>query len=200
MKVAVFSGSFNPMHIGHIAIVRYLLDNGGFDKVYLVVSPQNPFKAGSDIEMNSDTRLEDAKRAIEANGLSGLVRVDDIEFDMPLPSYTIRTLDELQRREPGNSFTLVIGADNLAKMLDWKEGERILTQYGLAVYPRVGCNMGHDRYELCLKHREYERESGNRTHRPCHIKIMKDAPVVEVSSTQIRDRMSRGENVSTLLA
>lgn len=189
MRIAVYSGSFNPMHIGHIAIVRYLLDNGGFDKVYLVVSPQNPFK-DSAIAANSDMRLTAAKEAVRRNGLSERVVVEDIEFSMPQPSYTVHTLDALQVREPASRFTLIIGADNLPDMLKWHEGERLLSEYGIAVYPREGFDIEHDRYILC--HTPH--------HRPFHIKTMKDAPKIEVSSTQIREMLSRGEDASSLLA
>lgn len=189
MRIAVYSGSFNPMHIGHIAIVRYLLDSGGFDKVYLVVSPRNPFK-DSAIAANSDERLAAARQAISQNGLSERVVVEDIEFSMPQPSYTVHTLDALQAREPAARFTLIIGADNLPDMLKWHEGERLLSQYGIAVYPRDGFDMEHDRH--VLYHTPH--------HHPFHIKTMKDAPKIEVSSTKIREILSRGEDASSLLA
>lgn len=200
MKVAVYSGSFNPIHKGHIAVIRYLLDVAGYDSVYLIVSPHNPFKEVS-LADSGEKRLAAVREAIRRNGLQDRVLVDDIEFGMPLPSYTIRTLDALQAREPANRFTLVIGGDNVSRMLEWKDAERLMEQYGLVVYPRKGYNMVRDARILKQKHRNAERmfESGDR-HKPFHIKLLKDAPLVEVSSSEIREMISRGEDVTSLLA
>ena len=111
MEVAVYSGSFNPLHIGHLAIMRYLTDSMGFDMVYLVVSPKNPIKS----TVSADTGAERYEAALEAvarhPGLK--VMVDDIELHMPAPQYTVRTLDALAAREPDNRFTFVLGADFL---------------------------------------------------------------------------------------
>lgn len=200
MKVAVYSGSFNPFHKGHIAVIRYLLDVAGYDRVYLIVSPHNPFKEASLVD-SSEVRLAAVREAIGRNGLQDRVLVDDIEFGMPLPSYTIRTLDALQEREPENRFTLVIGGDNVSRMLEWKEAERLMEQYGLVVYPREGFNMVRDARILKEKHRNAERlfEEGGK-HKPFHIKLLRDAPLVSISSSQIREMASRGEDVTPLLA
>lgn len=200
MKVAVYSGSFNPFHKGHIAVIRYLLAVAGYERVYLIVSPHNPFKEAS-LADSGEKRLAAVREAIQRNGLQDKVLVDDIEFGMPLPSYTIRTLDALQEREPANRFTLVIGGDNVSRMLEWKEAERLMEQYGLVVYPREGYNMVRDARILKQKHRNAERifEDGGK-HRPFHIKLLKDAPLVEISSSEIREMISRGEDVTPLLA
>ena len=113
-KIAVYSGSFNPLHIGHLAIMRHMIEKEGFDYVYLIVSPKNPLKDG----ISSGTGRERYEAALEAvarrfPGPERKVKVDDIELTMPEPHYTIRTLDALREREPENSFTLIIGADNL---------------------------------------------------------------------------------------
>ena len=112
MKIAVYSGSFNPLHIGHLAIIRHMIEEAGFDMVYLIVSPKNPLKDG----ISSSSALSRFKAAQDAvsRHFDSKVRVDDIEMNMPEPHYTIRTLNALLEREPGNEFTLVIGADNLA--------------------------------------------------------------------------------------
>lgn len=200
MKIAVYPGSFNPMHIGHIAVIGYLLGHSGFDKVYLVVSPHNPFKDRA-IKDNADMRLQAARQAIERHGLGDRVLVDDIEFGRPSPSYTIDTLDALKRREPGNSFTLVIGGDNVEGMPRWKEGERLLTEYGVAVYPREGHDMVREANKLKLQHKNAEKLfSPGCKHRPYRIRLLREAPFITVSSTRIREMLSRGEDVTALLA
>ena len=202
MKIAVYSGSFNPFHKGHLTIVSYMLEHCGFDKVYLVVSPQNPFKDSS-IADSGEARLDAVRQAVVRHGLSSRVLVDDIEFGMPLPSYTVRTLDALQAREPDNRFTLIVGGDNLHSMLEWHEGERIMTQYGIVVYPREGSNIIRDCRILKQKYVNAERlfsDSSSFRHKPLHIKLLRDAPPVNISSSQIREMIAIGEDVSHLLA
>lgn len=199
MKIAVYSGSFNPFHKGHLTVVKYLLEHCGFDMIYLVVSPQNPFKDSS-LADSSRERLENVREAVARNSLSAKVKVDDIEFSMPYPSYSIRTLDALSAREKGNRFTLVVGGDNLRELLRWKEGERILTQYGVVVYPREGFDIVHDCAVLKRQHKNAEMLFGSVKHTPYHIKLLRDAPLVNVSSTEIRQMIQRGEDVTHLLA
>ena len=115
MKIAVYSGSFNPLHKGHEAIIRFLTQKAGFDWVYLVVTPQNPFKDAHSLPAGQD-RYDAAQSAI-ARHPDLKVTLQDIELKMTPPQYTIRTLDALRAREPENDFTLVIGADNLACFL-----------------------------------------------------------------------------------
>lgn len=201
MKIAVYMGSFNPMHIGHLTVIRYLLDKSGFDRVYLIVSPQNPFK-DKELADSAQKRYSDAVLAVERAGLGEKVLVDDIELSMGYPSWSIRTLDALKKREPSNRFTLVIGGDNLHEMLDWKEGGRILMEYGVVVYPREGYNIVHDTAVLKRQHKNEEVLLGGSEvkHRPYHIKLLKDAPPVNVSSTMIRNMITEGKDVSHLLA
>ena len=126
MNIAVYSGSFNPLHIGHLAIMKHLIEKAGFDMVYLIVSPKNPLKNS----ISSDSGHERYLAAIEAvnrhfnttspQAADAKIKVDDIELTMPEPHYTIRTLNALKEREPENSFTLVIGADNLANIRLWR--------------------------------------------------------------------------------
>ena len=136
MNIAVYSGSFNPLHIGHLAILKYLVGEGGYDCVYLIVSPKNPLKEGISAASGTD-RFNAAVEAVKRH-FCEKVKVDDIELSMPAPHYTIRTLDALREREPGNAFTLVMGADNLADIRRWRDYSRILKEYGTAVYPRKG--------------------------------------------------------------
>ena len=165
MKIAVYSGSFNPLHKGHEAIIRFLTRNplhkgheaiirfltreAGFDKVYLVVTPQNPFKDRHSLPAGQD-RFDAALAAVRRHPDLN-VQVEDVELHMTPPQYTIRTLEVLQNREPQNEFTLIIGADNLAVFDGWRYYERILTEFGVAVFPRKGYHRGHARARLMKK-------------------------------------------------
>ena len=185
-NVAVYSGSFNPLHIGHLAIIRYMIEEAGFDMVYLIVSPKNPLKDG----ISSASGPERYHAAVEAvrrhPELYGKVKVDDIELNMPEPHYSIRTLDALREREPSNRFTLIMGADNLADIRRWRDYTRILKEYGTAVYPRKGFDLTEIRQDLLNEDPAYK------------IRII-DAPMVDISSTYIREAFSRGEDISHLL-
>lgn len=183
MKIAVYSGSFNPLHIGHKAIIEYLTGKMDFDEVYLIVSPQNPLKGPCD-DPDGIKRTEAAKKAVSAYGLKA--KVDDIEIGMPAPQYTINTLDALKRREPDNDFTLVIGADNLDRMHMWKDYRRILSEYGVLVYPRKG----YDMKRICDG---LMAESGK------YRITLADAPTVDISSTEIREGLASGENMSDVM-
>ena len=190
MKTAVYPGSFHPLHIGHLAILRYLTSEMDFDQVYLIVSPQNPFK-GKDMLLSGQERFEAAVRAV-ARHPELKVRVDDIELHMPAPQYTIRTLDALSRREPQGSFSLVIGADNLQSIRRWRDAGRILTEYGVTVYPRKGYDIESIRRRLL---EEAAVEPGHPVYRIRTI----DAPMVEISSTEIREGMAAGRDMSAYL-
>lgn len=189
MNIAVYSGSFNPLHIGHLAIMKYMIEVAGFDMVYLIVSPKNPLKDG----ISSNSAVDRYNAAIEAvnrhfNNIPDVaqVRVDDIELNMPEPHYTIRTLDALRDREPGNTFTFVMGADNLADIHRWRDYTRILSEHGVAVYPRTGYDLNTIKQDLLNENPAYK------------IQII-NAPMVDISSTQIRESVSLGEDVSHLL-
>ena len=184
MQIAVYSGSFNPLHIGHLAILRRLAAR--FDRVYLVVSPQNPFKDAS-ANQTGEVRLQAARDAVARHPeLAGKVRVEDIELGMDPPHYTVRTLRALREREPSNEFTLIIGADNLESFPRWRDYKRILKEYGIAVYPRKGYHRGHLKASL-LKEDPYYR-----------IELL-NAPLVTISSTEIRNALLSGENVDKWL-
>ncbi len=183
MKIAVYPGSFNPLHIGHLAIMEHLTGKMDFDQVYLIVSPQNPFKEEG-LRQSGKDRYEAAVKAVARHpGLK--VKVDDIELNMPAPQYTIRTLDALAAREPGNSFTLIIGADNLASIGRWRESVRILSEYGVAAYPRKGFDMEGIRARLLS-----EKPAGAS---PFRIETI-DAPLVEISSSEIRHAIAEGRD------
>ena len=175
MRIAVYSGSFNPLHIGHLAIMQHLRDR--FDWTYLVVSPKNPLKDS----ISADTGTDRYRAAVQAvcRHPELKVWVEDIELGMEPPHYTIRTLDALKAREPEHDYTLVIGADNLADIHRWRDFDRIMTEYGLAVYPRTG-------FDLDTLIRDLRAEN------PAWKIDVLDAPKVDISSTQIRDGLAEG--------
>ena len=165
-----------------------MIEVAGFDMVYLIVSPKNPLKDNISIDSGL-TRYNAAAEAADRHFgkyISAVVKADDIELTMPAPHYTIRTLDALRSREPGNSFTFVMGADNLADIRRWKDYQRILADHGVAVYPRTGFDPEMIKQDLLAENPAY------------NIQII-NAPMVDISSTQIREALSRGEDVSHLL-
>jgi nicotinate-nucleotide adenylyltransferase len=179
--IAVYSGSFNPLHIGHLAIMRHMTEKEGFDCVYLIVSPKNPLKEC----ISSDSGPERYAAALEAvRKYPDLkVQVNDIELNMEAPHFTIRTLDELRVREPENSFTLIIGADNLADIRRWKDYSRILREYGVAVFPRIGFDLPSITSDLLSED-------------PSYRILITDAEMVNISSSVIREAVSEGKDVS----
>lgn len=184
MQVAVYSGSFNPLHIGHEAIIRFLTEKAGFDMVYLVVTPQNPFKVKHSLPAGQE-RFDAAVEAV-ARHPELKVQLEDIELRMKPPQYTVRTLDALKAREPENDFTLVIGADNLASFQGWLFHERILLEYGVVVFPRKGYHRGHAKARLLKENPAYK------------IGLLK-APLVTISSTDIRNGLAAGKDMSKWL-
>jgi len=179
------------LHIGHLAIMKYLIGEGGFDCVYLIVSPKNPLKEGIDSASGQD-RFEAAVEAVRRHFPESLsagdrrVKVDDIELNMPAPHYTIRTLDALRERETDNCFTLVMGADNLADIRRWRDYRRILKEYGVAVYPRKGFDLAVIKEDLLTEDPAYR------------ITIM-NAEMVDISSTIIRNAIAAGQDMSQWL-
>ena len=183
-KTAIYSGSFNPLHIGHLAIIKYMIEEAGFDMVYLIVSPKNPLKDG----ISSSTGADRYKAAVEAvnRHFTERVLVDDIELNMPEPHYTIRTLEALKEREPESGFTFVMGADNLADIRRWKDYRRILKEYGVAVYPREGHDLDEVKADLLQEDSSYR------------IRLL-NAPMVDISSTKIRNGIAAGMDMSRYL-
>jgi len=186
MKIAVYSGSFNPLHIGHLAIMKYLSNDPEFDKTYLVVSPQSPFKTGNR-QPGGEERYAAALQAVTRHPELN-VMVDDIELKMEAPNYTIRTLDALRKREPENDFTLIIGADNLLNFSKWKDYKRILSEYGLVVFPREGYDMEAMKKELMSSE-----DSIN-----FRIKLI-DKENVDISSSEIRRWIESDKDIARFL-
>ncbi len=134
MKTGLFFGSFNPIHIGHLIIAQTMVTTTDLEKVWFVVSPQNPFKKNKSLLHEFD-RFDLVERAISDNPL---LAVTDLEFHMPRPSYTIDTLVRIQEKYPQHQFRLIMGEDNLVQFPNWKNHEKILEYTGLYVYPRPG--------------------------------------------------------------
>lgn len=167
----LFFGSFNPVHNGHLAIARYLLDKGFCREVWFVVSPQNPLKRNKEL-LDENKRLEIIRAAVA--GEPGM-EVCDVEFRMPRPSYTLDTLQKLEKDYPEKCFALVIGEDNLRDFHLWRNHEEILRRFRLLVYPRPGVKI-----------------SGVL---PEQVTLV-DAPLEAISSTEIREKIEAGEDVS----
>ncbi len=132
MKIGLFFGSFNPIHIGHLIISNTMANMTDLEQVWFVVSPQNPFKKTKSLLHEFD-RFNMVERAIADNSR---LKATDIEFSMPKPSYTIDTLTRLSEKYPQHSFRLIMGEDNLEQFANWKNYDKILEYYGLYVYPR----------------------------------------------------------------
>ncbi len=175
-RIGIFGGSFNPIHIGHAIIANYVMQNTDLDQLWLMVSPQNPLKAdaGRGYDQHRLMMADLVARRIEGVSVSGF------EFSLPRPSYTIDTLNELQQRFPNDEFSLIIGADNWAVFNQWKSHDEILSKFGVIIYPRRG-------YEISIP------ASLSKT-----VRII-DAPVVEVSSTGIREGIKAMRNMSFFL-
>lgn len=172
-RIGIFGGSFNPIHVGHALIANYIVESGAIDMLWLMVSPQNPLKENSGLasDYHRLRMTELVSRRIEN------VTTSAFEFELPKPSYTIDTLNALQTKFPDDEFYLVIGADNWCLFDKWKNGEEIISKYHILIYPRRG-------YDILIPEQYCDR-----------VKVV-DAPLIEVSSTQIRDRLAQMKSVS----
>jgi nicotinate-nucleotide adenylyltransferase len=175
MKVGLYFGSFNPIHIGHLIIGSYVANYTDVDQVWFVVSPQNPLKQSSTL-LNEYHRLYLTQISIENDDQ---LKCTDIEFKMPRPSYTIDTLTYLQEKYPKNTFSVIMGSDSFQNLHRWKNYEKILSQYSIYVYSRPGF------------------EVKNIDH-AANIKFLK-APLLDISSTGIRKAIKEGKSIRYLV-
>ena len=177
-KIGLFFGSFNPIHIGHLIIANHFAEFTNLDEVWFVVSPQNPFKDAISL-LDKNKRLEMVKLAI--SGYPKL-SVTEIEFNLPKPSYTINTLNELSKTHDNRVFSLIVGSDNLSGFTRWKDYRQIIEVYNVYAYPRP--NKNKIRLEKELKE---------------EITIV-EAPQMEISSSLIRKMLSDKKNIKPLVS
>ena len=175
-KTGIFGGSYNPIHIGHLALANYLCEYGDLDEVWFMVSPQNPFKAHSSDLWDDQLRLELVRLAVEEYPK---FHASDFEFHLPRPSYMVNTLEKLREAHPDREFTLIIGADNWASFPRWKDADIIMAHHPLIIYPRPG-------YEI------------DESTLPANIRLV-NTPLLEVSSTFIRESLKQGKDVRYFL-
>ncbi len=175
MKVGLFFGSFNPIHIGHLIIAHTLVENTDYREVWFVISPQNPFKKQKDLLHEFD-RYDLVEQAVAEHPH---LRVSDVEFQMPRPSYTIDTLTVLQEKHPEKQFALIMGSDNLHHFKKWKNYEKILEYFSLLVYPRPGTE-NHD-----WKDHPHVQEV--------------EAPLLNISATYIRRQIQQNKSIKYLV-
>ncbi|WP_053990417.1 nicotinate (nicotinamide) nucleotide adenylyltransferase [Mangrovimonas sp. TPBH4] len=177
MNIGLYFGTFNPIHIGHLIIANHLAENSNLDKIWFVVTPHNPFKKKSSL-LDNHHRLEMVYQATEEYQK---LEPSDIEFGLPQPNYTINTLTYLQEKYPKHNFSLIMGEDNLKSFHKWKNYEAILEQYNLYVYPRLSEGKMHTQFDG-------------------HPKIHHvEAPIMELSSTFIRNAIKEGKNIRPML-
>ena len=180
-KIGLYFGTFNPIHVGHLVIANYMANYTDLEEVWLVVSPQNPFKE-KDSMLEDYHRLSLVKIAVEDNSQ---LKASNIEFNLPKPSYTINTLVYLNEKHPTNEFNLIMGEDNLRTFHKWKNYERILEKSNLYVYPRV-------------LNPQTEKKTNSPLHSHPKVKIC-DAPVMKISSSFIRNAIKNNTDVRYML-
>lgn len=174
-KIGLFFGSFNPIHTGHMIIANIMVETTDLDKVWFVVSPQNPLKPSKGLLHEFD-RYDMVRAAVYDNYK---LEVTDVEFHLPRPSYTIHTLVHLSEKFPDKKFVVILGSDSLDSFTRWKNYQRILEDYELYVYPRPGVQLS----EL--------------SQHP-HVKMV-DAPLLDISATFIRNCIRKGQSVRYLV-
>jgi nicotinate-nucleotide adenylyltransferase len=175
MKIALFFGSFNPIHIGHLIIANHIVNNTDCDKVWLVVSPHNPLKEKAGL-LNEFDRLHLVQLAVEDN--EKLVACNE-EFYLPKPSYTIDTLTHLQEKYPTYEFSLVMGSDNILNIDKWKNYELLLERYTIYIYNRPEYNSDNLKIKGDIRFLE--------------------VPLLDISSTYIRNNIKENKSIKYLL-
>jgi len=177
MKVGLYFGTFNPIHIGHLIIANHMVENSDLDEIWMVVTPHNPFKKKSSL-LDNHERFEMIYRAT-SNYTK--IKPSDIEFNLPQPNYTVHTLAHVSEKHPNKEFSLIMGEDNLKSLHKWKNYEAILEHHHIYVYPRIADGTTDDEFKN-------------------HPKIHKvQAPIIQISSTMIRNSIKDKKNIQPLL-
>ena len=176
MNIGLFGGSFNPIHNGHVRLAKSLLQEAALDEVWFLVSPQNPFKQDQQL-LDDDKRLQLVRLALKDEPQ---LMASDFEFHLPKPSYTWNTLQALEQEYPERKFTLLIGGDNWEAFDKWYRYEDILKRYPIIVYPRKGSKVSDVKFQ------------------DSDIQIV-ETPLINISSTQIRQRLHEGKSVRGLV-
>ena len=178
MNIGLYFGSFNPIHIGHLIIANHMVEHSDLDEVWFVVSPHNPFKVKKSL-LNNHHRLAMVEFAIEDYPK---FKVTDIEFKLSQPSFTINTLAHITEKFPNHQFSIIMGEDNLSGFHKWKNYEQILQNHLIYIYPRL--KLIDKKEDLIINHP--------------NIKLI-DAPIIQISATNIRNWIKNKKNVRTLL-
>lgn len=176
MRVGLLFGSFNPIHVGHLVVARYWLNETDLSQIWLVVSPQNPHKRAESLAPIEE-RLTMARLATEGDPA---IEVSDIELSLPRPSYTIRTLEALERQQADWEWILLVGSDAAATLPSWKEGETLLRRWPIWVYPRKDAPL-------------------EAVPAGAQIQIFSQAPRIDLSATQIRRYVQEGRSIRYLV-
>lgn len=177
MKIGLFFGSFNPIHVGHLILANHIVEHVDIDQIWFVVSPQNPLKEKKTL-LADHHRLAMVEIAVENNDK---FRASNVEFGLPQPNYTVVTLAKLKEKHPNYTFSLIMGEDNLRNIHKWYNYEQILNNYTIIVYPR-------EESEGEFSEKEYPR-----------IQLLKDVPLMKLSSTYIRDAIKTKKSVKYVL-
>ncbi len=176
MRIGLYPGSFNPVHIGHLVIAGYMAEFSDLDEIWMVVSPRNPLKMTNDM-LQDYHRLELVKLAI---GNNKKIKASDVEFKLSKPSYTIHTLQHLKEKFPANDFVLIIGEDNLRTFDQWKNYEEILQSCMVYVYPRL--HVEETKFHIHPR-----------------VKLISEVPVMEISATFIRNSLLNKKDIRYML-
>ena len=174
MNVGLYFGSFNPIHTGHLIIANHILNETNLQKIWLVVSPQNPFKPSHTL-LNEYDRLHLVQKAIDADPR---MKASEIEFSLPKPSYTVHTLAYLREKYPGYQFSIIMGSDSFQNFPQWKNAEFIAANYPILIFKRPGFEINNDI--------------------GANISVM-DAPLLQISATHIRELVKHGKSIRYLV-
>lgn len=177
-KIGLYFGSFNPIHIGHLIIANHLVEHTDLDEVWLVISPQSPFKKKANL-LDNHNRFELVYRAVENYDK---IKPCDVEFNLPTPNYTSKTLTVLEEKYPEKVFSLIMGEDNLKTFHKWKNYEFILDSHDIYICPRLGKGNVPEMFQ---------------NHPRIHFT---DTPILAISATLIRNSIKNGKNVQPLLS